>query len=787
MIKNKVSGIARIMGAILILSGWYVVADDNLAANETLQTLFERDVPEHSRQLRALWEEERMLAQILSMDTVRDWAGLPPGEITVSPERQQGMGSLRVPVRIDPWKHLRVENNFLSGHHDGFRNMMGMGMEVENFAPYRSIRFSVKTRLKGAYAFVFRLFDRSGGWMDWNIPNPEANEDWFNVVLSVPPDSGKWLDIRRIGGVMFELRARDESVTGEVFLDGLELVEEIEAGVSANAPIRPDMAYALNPPRLEIPQAHAQKEVEFIFNMSPLELPIWDNDHEATMRCLNEELERFSSLKHGAVFINPGTRKPVNEDPDYLPNLQELLVKVARHCERQGVPFYQMTGVEGLGFYPAELMFAVERAAPTMCRGFLFAECSVETNNHVDYLIELLNYLAPRNKKALYFQQTSYWLGIMQHQSGDPGRFLRTIQDSKYKDVFVPMWENLLPASQGLCFGSTLGFWRGGLTSDWGVSAQSWGYANLNFGGTADMPGHWWLRMFLHAITTGGRFVEIEPIWPFDGENTEGQVRHSKQWGHTQRWIGDTRSQLLCDLEPGDKLRALRYMDRLIEAGIVRSPARPVFLKSLPDISLKVIDQDVESPTRYRWGIFRRALEENWWNLGDCPNAWEMALQTPQTDVFRSLYHSSHIYDQTVPQTPYGIVSIAPPGSRLPSSTQIIECDGYSVYRNGRWLDVQEAHETIVQAFEKAANHLPFRAEGCFLSVVEAAPDSYLAYLIDPEERFPIGVDTELEIHLEGDFSCIDALTRRVLPIDDETIAVQIPPAGFRTLYLSKR
>ena len=80
MIKNKVSGIARIMGAILILSGWYVVADDNLAANETLQTLFERDVPEHSRQLRALWEEERMLAQILSMDTVRDWAGLPLGK-----------------------------------------------------------------------------------------------------------------------------------------------------------------------------------------------------------------------------------------------------------------------------------------------------------------------------------------------------------------------------------------------------------------------------------------------------------------------------------------------------------------------------------------------------------------------------------------------------------------------------------------------------------------------------------------------------------------------------------
>ena len=225
----------------------------------------------------------------------------------------------------------------------------------------------------------------------------------------------------------------------------------------------------------------------------------------------------------------------------------------------------------------------------------------------------------------------------------------------------------------------------------------------------------------------------------------------------------------------------------MIDAGIVRSPSKPDFLKSLPDVSLKVIDQDVESPTRYRWGIFRRALEENWWNLGDCPNAWEMALQTPITDVFRSLYHSSHIYDQTVPQTPYGMVSIVPPGSRLSDSTHIIECDGYSVYKNGNWLDVQQAHETIVQAFEEAAVHLPFKAKGCFLSVVEAAPDSYLVYLIDPEERFPIGVDTKLEISLEGDFTCIDAISHHKLPWDTGTIPVKIPPAGFRVLCLRKQ
>ena len=30
-------------------------------------------------------------------------------------------------------------------------------------------------------------------------------------------------------------------------------------------------------------------------------------------------------------------------------------------------------------------------------------------------------------------------------------------------------------------------------------------------------------------------------------------------------------------------------------------------------------------------------LEENWWNLGDCPNAWEMVLQT-SCPMFSEVY-----------------------------------------------------------------------------------------------------------------------------------------------------
>jgi len=83
--------------------------------------------------------------------------------------------------------------------------MMCMGIEVEDFAPYRTLRFSYKTDLQGDYTFQFRLYDRTGGWIDWTIPRPDTAKDWTTATLAVPPDVGKMVDIRWIGGVMFEV------------------------------------------------------------------------------------------------------------------------------------------------------------------------------------------------------------------------------------------------------------------------------------------------------------------------------------------------------------------------------------------------------------------------------------------------------------------------------------------------------------------------------------------------------------------------------------------------------
>ena len=71
--------IVRLVQALVFVTGTAVVSGSPADARKALLDLFKREVPEHSRQLRALWEKEGMLATILSMDVVRDWAGLEPG------------------------------------------------------------------------------------------------------------------------------------------------------------------------------------------------------------------------------------------------------------------------------------------------------------------------------------------------------------------------------------------------------------------------------------------------------------------------------------------------------------------------------------------------------------------------------------------------------------------------------------------------------------------------------------------------------------------------------------
>ncbi|HOX40523.1 MAG TPA: hypothetical protein PL033_21305 [Candidatus Brocadiia bacterium] len=775
----------RSIGTVIAATALLLMLGMEMSAKAEMKA--EDNVTENAVLLRQKWEDERFLERICACDEVMDWAGLAPGLIRITDDCVEGKGALEVPVRVDAGRMLRIEHNFLSAHRDGFRNMMCMGMEEEDFTPHRTIRFHYKTDLKGT-ELLFRIFDRAGGWLDWTIPDACPAGEWREISLSVPPDPGRMMDLRRTGGLMFELRAGEKPIAGKLYLDNIRLITDTSNGLSANVHPIPECRYDRHVPSLDIPDAFPTSKARLILNMSPLEIALWNCNEEETFRQLEEELSRFKGMTNIEIFINPGTRRKLDEVPEWAERSRPLFVKVAQWCEANGVPFYQNTGPEGLGFLPRETMFAVLDAAPKMCRGFIFGECSVDTNNNTDYLVALMDRLLEvgGGKKCLYFQQSSYWLGVMLHNRDPQKQFIAAIQDPKYRDVFVPMWENLLPCAQGLCMGTTLGFWCGGVTSDWGVSAQSWGYANMNYGGTNEMPGHWWFRMLLEVAAAGGAYLELEPMWAFDGENTEGQIRHSKQWAHNLRWFGAMRSQLDIDIQSGDRMKALRFFDKLAAAGIVRIPTEPQRCASLPNVALQVIAPATPSDNRYKWGMFRRALEENWWHLGDCPNSWEMSVQAPEQDVFRYLCNSSHFYDQTIPETLFGLVSILPPKGKVPNSVRVIKTDGHGIVKDHKWLDPRSSREAVLDAYREAEKQLPFTAKGCYCSVVQASPTTYIVYLIDPEERFPVGVRTELGIRLGGGWKCKDALTQAALPVNDGKVVIEIPSGDCRILLLQK-
>jgi hypothetical protein len=84
--------------------------------------------------------------------------------------------------------------------------------------------------------------------------------------------------------------------------------------------------------------------------------------------------------------------------------------------------------------------------------------------------------------------------------------------------------------------------------------------------------------------------------------------------------------------------------------------------------------------------------------------------------------------------------------------------------------------------FESASESLAFRTKGCTWSAVEIGKGDYLVTMLDPEERFPIGVKTTLTVNLQKTWKAFDGVTSQELTAEDNKININIEPAGFRLI-----
>ena len=570
-----------------------------------------------------------------------------------------------------------------------------------------------------------------------------------------------------------------------MWLDDLQLLTDTQNGIAGTAhrPEKVNHQIGLNPPPIN--DAYPTKDIHLIMNMTgEIGISIYECNTTEAIKRFSEAVAVFDDVSGLEFFWGAEAFQIRRDSPNreaWFAKSRITQIAIASWCEENNVPFYLgiAHGGDGSLVTPLETVIAVVKAAPQTCRGALMGEFSIETNNGIDETEAILKFLKPRGLKLLYFQQSSYWYGILMPHGDE---FRRRILSPKFKDVFVPMWENLLPAAQGLCMSSVMGLWRSGLTNDWGVSAQSWGYANMNWGGTSDQPGNIWLRMFLSVAAFGGRYIEIEPKWAFDGENVPGQIAHFKQWAHNLRWVGRRRAQIDIDLDPSGPMRALRLMNNLIQSETVVPPTSPDKLLALSSAAFQV-----EHTENWRkWGLFHRGTDSDFYD-GCCSNYTEMSVQTPHEDAFSYLYGSNHLYDQTFPVNANGLVTIMPKAEKEPSDYHPIKTDGINVLIDGEWVQAGQAREPVKEIFDAYKSEMLFSAENCTWSAIQLSERDFLIVLIDPEERFPIGVTTTLKCNLPGQLKYADGITSAELRSNEKGLTIEIEPASFRLIRVQQQ
>jgi hypothetical protein len=166
---------------------------------------------------------------------------------------------------------------------------------------------------------------------------------------------------------------------------------------------------------------------------------------------------------------------------------------------------------------------------------------------------------------------------------------------------------------------------------------------------------------------------------------------------------------------------------------------------------------------------------------------YERSQETLPGNYARYLYRTDHYYDDIFPETPYGLIPILPPGNVPDHFKTIFKTDGQRLQQDGQMLSALQAREIIQPVFEQAVLSQPFSAPGTLFSAYQVGEGDYIAYLIDPEERFPVGIQTHLEIHMPGQWDIYDAVSGDLLGSGESKLEINVPIGAFRILRIIQR
>lgn len=699
-------------------TGTLLVSDFHFISADEAKTLAGTLAEENAKALDRMVD----MKEICSLESTDWWCGPGPGDLSVSPESVEGWGSLQMGLDLMPGEHFRLERNFVRGGDLVEKDLTGT----------KSISFAWRAAMKGCSGGCLRVWDRAGGWLEWPIDFGDSAGKWDKATLTVPQNCARLINLKRIGGIMWELRAGGSALTGKLLLDDLKLFDKFGPGIQ---PTNRRITAAIGMNKISaIPIAHPTPApaVHIVVNLTPVSYALQDGNSDAAIERIKGALVHYAGIPGLELAFGP----EINEAYANLgaAKFTDTLVTVAKWCEANSVKFYiQVAGPGGIAT-PYEAAKATIDAAPKCCLGIWMGETPIEEySGGIDKLVAMLNLVRERGKRLCYHRFTQTWWNFALDKSN-----LDRVFAPRFADTIVPLWENLEPSCEGLTLGSVLGFWVSGRAKQWGVSTQSWWWDNMRLGGTNDMPAHNWMRMFVSTIGLGGTYVQIEPEWSMTG----------------------------------DCMKALQRFGELLKTGAILPSPGPDETVSIPGLALQVKPTD-------RTGTHGFLSAAQW-------NYCDRSRQLPKRDLFRTIYRSAQVYEQLMPETPWGLVAILPQG-RAPKGLRLVTIDGLRVFENGEWLPETESLPRIMAAYKEASKEIPLAAEGCFFTAARVGEGDFLAYLIDAEERFPKDVKTSLDVRLKQPWSAYDAVTGEELPAREGAVPVTIPAGGFRLVRVMQR
>ncbi len=678
------------------------------------------------------------LEAIGAMDNTDGWFGPSPDQLNISPGYSGNGLALSLDLNSD--EHFRLERNFISLGSSNYPMALGSEtrqgeMLTKDLSQTRSISFHYHSDVPSPMGMVFRIWDRTGGWLQWDVSLPGPNGNWSIIQLSIPPDDlTSVVNLRAIGGFIIEIQAGDGPVYGDLMLDELSFSSQSSDGL---APRFVELMLPIDPTAIQtvlVEDPIPARDFHIIVHISAASWAFNSGDVETGLEAIRQSVDHYNGL--GQLEYVFGFDDPQFDitTPDSEAHAIDIIVKVAQWCEENQIPFY--FAIAGADIeVPFSVVKAVSDSAPNYNLGVAVGEIyanQVLTERNVDQLVEVLEFLRERNKHLIFWRFADLWWQINLNQE-----YVDRIFSEEYTNVIVPIWENL--GCETLAMGVTQGYWISGRVGEWGASTQSWQWDGLRWSNTYGMPSHDWLRMFVMTIASGATYMEIEPQWA---------------------------------LEDG-ALEALREFILLQQKGVLlTSPGLDQTL-SIPAVALQTYPYEIFDETP-------RGLLQC--NPGDYQKTYE---QVRPEMIARYLNHAFHYYENIFPQTPYGFVSILPQDTSLQNVTSLLT-DGRRLFYGEIWYAPMDASDIVLAAYQDAAEDLPFRADGCFFSAVHVGKNDYLLYLIDAEERFPVGASTVINVSLPGAFEVYDGLTGQPLTVLGGKIPIDIPAGGFRLVRITQ-